>query len=331
MNTNTPNSYVSLFTIHSDNTDIIIDSIQVTIDRIVLTCTYSSLENIDTLLKTKGKLAKDQWTKDKNGTINYFKRIRTYSIHNKQVSILYYKDKYCNENKPQGLTIITDEPDGIIMEELDNIFYKLNTTPKVSKVEIAWDFYTEQALLLKLWIKDHLWVRYNRKGSGKYKNTDYYSNPRESTKGLRCYPRPKNESPPTHLRLELELHRSILYKSGITFPITPEQLSIDFTKYFQFHDIDYAKLKNTYLRMYGAYKCGVNLRATHPARRHASQIYQQQIGSNIDSIHRQESFLIEKMEKVKKLGVKNHTRFLKPIDEINWIINNLAHEQGFCL
>ena len=334
----TTNSYAYHFTKHLQEPYIIIEKIHTTVDKIVLTRVYTSLEDIHNQLIENGKTQKDTGTRRKDGTVDVNRRLRTYRLHGKEIAILY--TAYLPENLPQDLSIIIHEPDHTIMEEVDVILQILNTSPSVSKIELAWDFYTNQAILLKMWFRDHLWLCYNRKGCStykdydddpRYKNTDYISNPRDSTKGIRVYPRPIGSSPSEYLRLELQLNRPVIRKMGIKFPLTPSQLSIDYKKFFRFCCIDYDRLVKSYLRHLNADRYQINHRATHPLRRHAGALYQQQLSSDITSIQRNKLTLVEKMASIKKLGLSNHTRFLKPLEELERIISELACAQGFSI
>ncbi len=340
------NSYPPLFTIQSQCTEIHIDKAQVTIDRIVLTTFYLPFKTLDNALHAISTNKKDTGTRNRNGTINPHERIKTYSLQGKRLSVPY--DTYHDSNEPQRLFITLDEPDGIMMEAVNKIFLSFNIVPFVSKIEIAWDFYTGNVLLLQEWMEKHLWLSYNRKGVLRYKNTFYVSDLRNSVKGIRIYPRPKNADHYTYLRLELELHRSVIKKLGIQFPIFAEQFPSDFAKYFRFHHLAFGRLTKAYLRKNRLDKPRIKRNVSHPARGGAEFLLQQQYAGEIRSIKHlhsrtverkgkylfvkyHPSSLVEQMEKVKGLGLSNPSRFMEPFAELNHIISNLPHEQGFCL
>lgn len=329
MLTTVPDSYVPPLTIYSDCIDIIIDLIQVTLDRIVLVTFYISFQNIDNLLKVKGKILNDTGITNKDGSLSHVERIRTYLLQGKRISILY--DTYHSSNEPQMLRIILDEPDGIMMEAVNGIFNTLKIVPFVSKIEIAWDFYTNQVLQLKDWMEGHLWLCHNRKGFSWCEKTSYISDLRQSVKGIRIYPRPKDAIHRTHLRLELELHRAIIKRLGIQLPITSEQLPSDFAKFFRFCQIDFEKLEKAHLRANGLHRGEIKRNASHRARYWTGDLLRQQFSSDVRSIRVEYSSLVEKMERVKGLGLSNPTRFMDSLDEISLIINKLAQDQGFCL
>lgn len=198
-------------------------------------------------------------------------------------------------------------------------------------------------------MEEHLWLFHNRKGVERYKNTFYISDLRNSVKGIRIYPRPKNSARYTYLRLEFEIHRSLIKKLGISFPVTAEQLPSDFSKYFRLQGLVYEKLTKSYLRKNRLNKPKIKRNVSHPVRGGAEFLLQQQYAGDVTAIKRMytrkvirtqnkrllvkyhPSSLVEKMEAVKALGLSNSTRFMEPLTDFNHIVSSLAYEQGFCL
>jgi hypothetical protein len=287
-------------------------------------------------MEWEGFLATDTGTTNNDGTINQKKRIKKYTVYGKQVAVGYYKKVpvgyYTNnaEALPQRLMFILDEPDQLVMETLSKIFDDLYGNISVSKIEIAWDFYTNQVSSLQNWMERHLYLRYNRKAHNKYRNTFYTGDLRKSVKGIRIYPRPKDSATPTYLRFELELHRHIIRKNHIEFPLTMEMLSLDYSRYFNFCTIDYDGLKKTLFRLHKVDQEVINYEATNPFRRYPNALRRQILTDEIDDIEREEVFS-KKMEMVKKLYINNYNRFRKNIGEMRWIFDWMGEKQGFNL
>lgn len=327
----TPNSYVSLTTFPVHTTDITVNIIWLSVDRIVLTRVYVDLTILRRHLKLNCIQAKrfDKKPQYRKGKINYTYRTKSYIFPNGQSIMIIYNTDHFKYNR-QMVTVVIDNPDTALIDFLSNTFNELNVTYNLCKIEFAWDFYTPHAFRLKEWMAQHLWLYRNRKSAFTYKNTSYLGNPRKSVKAVRMYPRPKDSHPKEYLRVELEIHRPFLLRSDIYFPFTAKQLSLEFSKIIRFCEIDWEKVIRAYVKFHKADRDKINFNATHPIRRHPTRLLRAHLTSDITDIRRLDNLVVQ-MKAIKKLGLSNPSRFLKPMKGWDWIFNELPREQGFNL
>ncbi|MGA3282520.1 MAG: hypothetical protein ABSD50_16245, partial [Smithella sp.] len=126
-------------------------------------------------------------------------------------------------------------PNQEIMFLLDSIFKYHEINPKVSKIEMSFDFYVDCTIDFYYSLKNHLFLKNQRSKSFTYKDegeTFYTNDVRNSTKGMRLYiKRPKTRQ--KFVRLELNLHRPIIKHLELQFPLNNID-SLDLSKYFYF-------------------------------------------------------------------------------------------------
>jgi hypothetical protein len=107
--------------------------------------------------------------------------------------------------------------------------------PIFSYVELANDFYTEDAMYLRKILESILFVANQRRSIKRFKNTLYYGHSNKSVKTIVLYDKDVNR-----LRLEVRLTRAAIKKYNLKFPLTGDQL--DFNKYFNLCALDIDKI-----------------------------------------------------------------------------------------
>jgi hypothetical protein len=208
------------------------------IDLIVLSNIKSNIHILDSVLKKY----KFNTVKDIELSKGKYQRKKIYTYKSSTIDILY-KPILISEFYPTKSLIYFHQPDQATIDLMDSILSKLGEFPILSKIELDWDFYTVNVWGLKEFIERHLFLRYQRTGSRKYKTTYYTNNLRKSSCGVRIYPRPKDSDIIYFVRLELELHRPKIRKLGLYWPITGDQLAdIDFFRIFDFRRLDEGRL-----------------------------------------------------------------------------------------
>ncbi len=311
------------------------DKVRVSLDRLDLTGAEATIDDLHNYLSEKSVSSKNTAKRSKSGELDFRKRVRTYRFfHGKEISLHYIA--YKTTDLKQLVTISMQEPSQSLIDFVGRMLLDLDTTVTISKIEIAWDFYVDNIFYFKELVEKHLWLYHNHQGYSYYKTkshidhlqaTYYLSFLRNSVKGVRVYLRPKDSPIKKYVRVELELHRKIIRELGIQFRLTADQLSKEFTRFLRFCEIDFVKLKEAYLWRLGLSRLKGNDKSCIRTR----DLLRQQVGSELNYIQWGCSNLVQQMEEVKKLGLSNPIRFMKPIDELNWIFNDLPLEQGFNL
>ncbi len=162
------------------------------------------------------------------------------------VEIIYHlKPENNGEAVPSFLVTVHDPNKGIIDLLLSSVInHGINL--KVSKIELAYDFYdlsSRDRIKLYDFLKSHLLLKNSRsKPSEKYLTTYYANQIKASSKGLKVYLRPDHRNIRI-VRLELTLKRPLLRKLRID-PLLRRIDSINPFRFFTFMSVDENKLVN---------------------------------------------------------------------------------------
>lgn len=191
------------------------------------------------------------------------------------------------------------DPTADFMEFLNSAIDHVHLYAKVSVAEVALDMKAGRTYLLAEYIKDHLYLPYQRKPSGSYEDLTFYSTDiYRAAKGHRLYPKTVDGN--WVLRLELQLNRPVLKRLGVMLPNAHSLLTnLDLRTYIQFKHIDVDGLAKF-----------MSKRNHHPSR-HAA-IHEGLVKSQLQSwltLHGQE--LMPQIEQMRRLepGV-NLSRFV---------------------
>jgi hypothetical protein len=252
-----------------------------------------------------------------------FKRKKIYKNNFHKIELIY-KSKSDNDFLRDYVLLTLHKPTNELMKQLNQLFDHLCLFPILNKIELAWDFYSPYTFQLWDLLKRHLFLKFQRSPSNKYGNTYYTNNIRRSAKGIRLYLRPISSDRKKYVRLELEIHRSIIKKLDIDFPICRDSLDVKWNKYFDFRRIDWSKM----------YKYCIKQNREQIKKRnvedpHSVPLYIDYIQSWVSRLV--DIPLMEAVEKLKRrfTGIPNYSRFLVSEDRLNHLVENAAREQKF--
>jgi len=253
---------------------------------------------------------------------------RVYKNHTGTIDLFYLQVMNGKFTKFQFLMKL-HQPGNEMMSTVDAIFKSLGISPIISKIELAWDFFTSNtdcAFELKEFLERHLFLKYQRNSSIRIKDTFYTNDLRNSVKGVRVYLRPKDSQSQykDHVRLELELHRSKIKQMHIDFPIRPENLDRDFRNYFEFRKWDSQKLYNYMIKENRKQIADANYRKPK-----SGQLGFRVIESWLRYVCNMPLMQAVEHLKSKEHGVPNYSRFLAPMNELNLLIEESADKQRF--
>jgi len=295
-------------------------TINTTLDLIILSARGIDLNLIHKKLKKYFKRVNNHWLSKGN-----FKRKSTYENDHGTFDLIY-NPKSTSVYMEGRFLVILHQPNTEMMGLLDQAFKETSIFPIVNKMELAWDFYGLSVWYLQEFLEQHLFLKYQRSPSRKYKNTFYTNDLRRSVKGVRLYPRPKYSEYKDCVRLELEIHRPKIKKLNIAFPIKASDLDLDFRNYFEYKKIDFRKVMNFLIQRHWKYIGKLNYEMP---------------GQGCLIICQFESActswanmpLMEAIEdlRTKPYGIDNYSRFLVPMGDLNMLIEDAAYKQRFQL
>ena len=290
------------------------------IHKLKLTFDVVDLESLNSKIKSIYRLASDYRLSSGN-----FERKRVYQSNSTKIDFIYKPGSDKAFMKKKAILVLY-QPSTESMNRVDSILKSLSIYCSVSAIEFAFDFYSPFTFPLYEFILRYLFLRYQRSPSRRYKNSYYTNNIRKSTKGVRVYLRPKDSDLKKYIRLELELHREKIKNLHLTFPLTAEQLDIDFRNYFDFRRIDFDKLYAHEVR-----QCRKQIIRLNLGDREGAQLLRCHIESWVTSLA--DIPLMQAVERLKSkdYGVANYSRFLKPMNELNMLIEGAAYTQRFGL
>jgi hypothetical protein len=218
-----------------------------------------------------------------------------------------------------SLLITVRHPNQEIMSLLDSIFKYHEINPKVSVIEMTFDFYVDRIIDFNDSIKSHLFLKNQRSKSFTYGNTFYTNDLRNSTKGMRLY-RKLLETGQRFVRLELVLHRSTIYRLGLQFPLNNID-SLNLSKFFYF-----ARVKEDDVKKYTFRQNRRKLEQLKILDPFEAEI----IEDHIESWLRYSDSLMGKVEAIRDdIMVINYSRFIKPLDDFNKKFFNIVSSQKF--
>lgn len=149
------------------------------------------------------------------------------------VEVIYQLKSDADRNNVPAFLITVHDPTQELINLLSSSCVYLGINLKVSKIELAYDFYSktgESRTKLFDFLKTHLLLKHSRsKPSEKYSTTYYANNLKRSSKGLKVYLR-KDHFNKRIVRLELTLKRTLLKK----LRIDPSLKAIDSVNPFDF-------------------------------------------------------------------------------------------------
>jgi hypothetical protein len=151
------------------------------------------------------------------------------------VEVFYASKKICFPS----LLLKINDPDKVMVTQLHEIFFKNKITVKLSFVELTFDFYTDNVIRLREFLKSFTFMRNSRSKPGKKKTTFYLNNIRKSVRGMRIYTRPEWKK----VRMEVTLKSQILKRLGLSFPFDSID-SLDVARFFSFKLINRESFQN---------------------------------------------------------------------------------------
>jgi hypothetical protein len=297
--------------------------IKTSVDLIILSGIRAKFSMLDNAMKKHFKVQQDYRSPNVN-----FRRERVYKNHTGSIRLLY--DPVKNNNyMPYQFLMYLRQPNTEMITLIVRIFRSLGISPLISKIELAWDFYsstTPGAYMLKEYIERHLFLKYQKSPSRKYKDSFYTNDLRKSVKGVRLYLKPIKSDYKDFVRLELELHRTKIKQMGFDFPVTLDQLDRDFRNHFEFRKWDAPKLYR--------YMINQNRRQIADAKFRSpksGQLGLRVIESWVRFVCNMPMMKAVEHVKSKAHCVPNYSRFLVPMNEWNLLIEQSANEQRFQL
>ncbi|MFH0813082.1 MAG: hypothetical protein V2A69_09635 [Pseudomonadota bacterium] len=283
-------------------------TIKTSIDVIILSCLTTDFTTLDNELKQFYRVFKDHRL-----TRGIYTRKRVYQSPPDTID-LFYAPKI-NLIRPQFF-IALHQPHPEIMQRINSIFIKLSISPKISKIELAWDFYVINIWGFKEFLERHLFLKYQRNSARKYEDTYYTNDIRHSIRGIRVYPRPKDAELKDYVRLELELHRNKIRDLGISLSSLANGVSVDISKFFEFKRWDWEKIDKYLTKKYRKQIAKADQRRPGSGALLRQHIRSCWIRCALDKP------MMEVVEEYKSKvnGLPNYSRFLIPLEQQNRII-----------
>jgi hypothetical protein len=294
------------------------------IHKIKLTFDVGDLESLNNKIKSIYRLASDYRLSSGN-----FERKRVYQENLTKIDFIY-KPRSDKAFMRKKAILVLYQPSTESMNRVDSILKGLSIYCNISVIEFAFDFYSPFTFPLYEFLMRYLFLKYQRSPSRRYRNTYYTNNLRKSTKGIRVYLRPKDSDFKKYIRLELELHRAKIKNLHLTFPLTADKLDIDFRNYFDFKRIDFDKLYRHEVKQCRKQIIKLNLNDREGAQK-GSQLLRCHIESWVTSLVDEPLMRAVERLKSKDYGVANYSRFLKPMNELNMLVEGAAYKQRFGL
>jgi hypothetical protein len=205
------------------------------------------------------------------------------------------------------------DPNRELLDLLHSSFKDYSIPVNVSYVEMTFDFYTEEVIKLREYLKTHLFMTQQRSKSGRKRTTFYTNNLRKSVRGMRVYSRPGWN----HARMELVMKSQLLKRLNLTFPLHSID-SLDLSRFFQFMVFDKERIHK--------YLCWCNRKQIMEAEKRRlgfGNLIRQQIRSWLNCFmindHGDYEYIMKINEKLRsgRLSLPNHSRFLHTLDEFN--------------
>jgi hypothetical protein len=125
-------------------------------------------------------------------------------------------------------------PNGKVIRLLYRLFNSHHVQPNFSEVELTFDFFVANRVGFSDFLRNHLFLKYQRSKSFWVRDTFYPNNLRKSRRGMRSYG--KEISQHHVCRMELILKKGILKKQKIDHPKDLDHL--DLSRFFTFMRMD---------------------------------------------------------------------------------------------
>ncbi|MFC1818429.1 hypothetical protein ACFL0B_04985 [Thermodesulfobacteriota bacterium] len=301
--------------------DFAIKFIHVHVDKLVLFFPFEPLDSLFTALSEAFGTPKDQWLWRSH------RRQQVYEQGKDKLSLVYTQNGHC--------LMTLHDPHGEFQEKVKKVLWSLEIEPFVTNIELAWDFYSKENHRLKEFLDRHIVILYARTAPITYDNTYYPSEIRGKVKGVRIYGRPKFSRKKKFIRLELVLNRKKIKELNITFPITPDQLDLDFNKFFRFQRFDKDKFYRYLVRQESTkvrelYTPKSN-KLLHPIKRKRAELYKRVVASWVEWFADHKMMTVINRLKEPFYKTKSYHRFFIPLDDWNRLIKDEAERQQFCL
>ena len=126
------------------------------------------------------------------------------------------------------------------------------------------------------------------------------------------------------------MHREKIKNLHFTFPLTADQLDIDFRNYFDFRRIDFDRLYRHEVKQCRKQIIKLNLNDREGTHK-GEQLLRCHIESWVTSLVDEPLMMAIERLKSKDYGVANYSRFLKPMNELNMLVEGAAYTQRFGL
>lgn len=222
--------------------------------------------------------------------------------------VFYASKKICYPS----LMLTIHDPDKELVNLLHQNFLKHKIHVNLSFVELTFDFFTEDRIRLREFLKSITFMNNARSKPGRKKTTYYLNNPRKSVRGMRIYTRPESK----HVRMEVTLKSQLLKRLGLSFPLDSID-SLDLTRFFSFKCVDQERL-----RKYLIWSNRKLIEKIDQKRPGFGSLVECQIQSWINCIvmdaHGSQTYLMDQITEFKfGNAIPTFTRFLLPIDDFS--------------
>jgi len=218
------------------------------------------------------------------------------------------------------------DPNKEFLDLLHSFFKFHNVSHKLSKLELTFDFITDEIYKLKEFLKSHLFMKQQRSESGSCKTTFYANNLRRSVRGMRVYPKLEK----CCVRMELVMNGPLLRRLNITFPLDSID-QLDLRRFFTFMLLDQEHLRKYLIRCNRKQisESESDQRMPGMGRDLIMCLISSWIRSAVEDDYGEAS-MMKQVEILKsERGVPNYSRFLLPHEELQREFEKQVYGQTF--
>ena len=218
------------------------------------------------------------------------------------------------------------DPNKEFLNLLDSFFIYHNIHPKLSYLELTFDFYTKEAIKLMKLLETHLFMKQQRSESWRCETTFYTNDLRNSVRGMRVY---YHKLDLNCVRMELTLKSQLLKRQNLTFPLSSVD-SLDLSQFFQF-----MKLDKAWIEKHLIWRNRKQISELEKRKRKYSSLIERMIESELWGLtiedDGRDASLMKKKERLKSedFSLPNYSRFFVPFDELNTEFNRQVSSQSF--
>jgi len=253
---------------------------------------------------------------------------KTYRSESDNASVeIFHGVKSSFRGRPTLLLKIHD-PHEALLELFHSFFRFRDIHPKVSQIELAFDFFTPNVMDLAGFLESHLFLKNQRTKSFRFKTTFYLNNGRKSSKGQKIYVKKLDNTGEEFVRVELTLRRPLIRRLGLDFPPAVEDLAL--LRFFEFRRFNEEPLRDHLIWR------NRDLIARIEQRRPGfGSLVESQTHSWVDcSFHTEYGdpkplMEISEVLKSNKEYLPNYSRFLEPMEALNREFIDLMANQRF--